>query len=171
MELLQLISRGDFVEMDLSLLHSNTVSEIDISGVYNIDSSYYENSEVVRLDGVQVAGRIYLDEDEEGELDDYIECSIKGEMVIPDSISLEEVTYPFEIEYDDILEENCKKNENTLDIFQFLWENIVLEVPLQFTKVEDLSKFHGDGWKLISENELNNTNNPFSDLLKDIEEE
>ena len=35
-----------------------------------------------------------------------------------------------------------------------LWQNIVLEVPLQFTKVEDLSKFHGDGWKLISEEEI-----------------
>ena len=73
--------------------------------------------------------------------------------------------------YDDILEENCKKNENTLDIFQFLWENIVLEIPLQFTKVKDLSKFHGDGWKLIREEELITSNNPFADLLKDFKEE
>lgn len=159
------------MEIDLSLLHSNTVSEIDISGCYDIDESYYEGSDVIRLNNVEVTGRIYRDEDEEGELADYIDCSIKGEMIIPDSISLEEVSYSFQIEYDDMLEGNCKKSENTLDIFQFLWENIVLEVPLQFTKVEDLSKFHGDGWKLISENELKNTNNPFSDLLKDIEEE
>lgn len=159
------------MEIDLSLLHSNTVSEIDISGSYDVDKSYYEDSDVIKLNGVEVIGKIYRDEDEEGELADYIECSMKGEMIIPDSISLEEVSYSFQIEYDDMLEENCKKNENTLDIFQFLWENIVLEVPLQFTKVEDLSKFHGDGWKLISENELKNTNNPFSDLLKDIEEE
>lgn len=159
------------MEIDLSLLHSNTVSEIDISGIYDIDADYYENSNVINLSKVEVIGKIYRDEDEEGELTDYIDCSMKGTMVIPDSISLEEVSYPFNIEFDDILEENCKKSENTLDIFWFLWENIVLEVPLQFTKVEDLSKFHGDGWKLISENELKNTNNPFSDLLKDIEEE
>lgn len=159
------------MNIDLSLLHSNTVSEIDVSGDYDIDASYYEDSDVIKIDRVKVNGKIYRDEDEEGDLTDYIECSMTGEMIIPDSISLEEVSYPFQIEYDDILEENCKKSENTLDIFQFLWENIVLEVPLQFTKVEDLSKFHGDGWKLISENELKNTNNPFSDLLKDIEEE
>ena len=55
--------------------------------------------------------------------------------------------------------------------FQFLCENIVLEIPLQFTKVKDLSKFHGDGWKLIREDELTNSNNPFSDLLKDFKEE
>lgn len=159
------------MEIDLSLLHSNTVSEIDITGIYNVDNSYYENSEIIRLEPIDVVGRIYRDESEDGELVDYVDCTIAGKMIIPDSISLEEVSYSFQITYDDMLEENCKKSENTLDIFQFLWENIVLEVPLQFTKVEDLSKFHGDGWKLISENELKNTNNPFSELLKDIEEE
>ena len=92
-------------------------------------------------------------------------------MIILDSITLEEVEYPFSIEYDDIIPENSKKSENILDIFEFLWENTVLEVPLQFTKVDDLSKFHGDGWKLISEEELNTRNNPFSDLLKDYDKE
>ena len=43
--------------------------------------------------------------------------------------------------------------------------------PLRFTKVSDLSKFHGDGWKLVSEDDLRKGNNPFSDLLKDFEEE
>ena len=159
------------MEIDLSLLHSNTVSEIDISNNYDLDLEYYKNSTIIRLDNIEVKGKIYRDEDEEGELTDYIKSNIKGEMIIPDSISLEEVNYPYNIDYDDVIEENCKKNQNTLDIFQFLWENIVLEVPLQFTKVEDLSKFHGDGWKLISEDDLKDFNNPFSDLLKDIEKE
>ncbi len=158
------------MEIDLSLLHSNTIPLLDITGVYNIDSSYYKDSDIVNLDNVSVEGKIYR-KDCESDLVDYIECVINGKMIIHDSVSLEEVDYPFSIQYDDILEENCKKTENILDIFQFLWENIVLEVPLQFTKVEDLSKFHGDGWKLISEDELRNTNNPFSDLLKDFEKE
>ena len=110
--------------------------------------------------------------DDIDELTDYIKATITGNIIIEDSISLEPLEYPISIEYDDILEENCKKNENTLDIFQFLWENIVLEIPLQFTKVEDLSKFHGDGWRLISEDELKKHNtNPFSELLKDFKEE
>lgn len=159
------------MEIDLSLLHSRTVLEIDITNIYNIESKYFKNTDIKKLDNIKVEGKIYQKEDENQELNDYIKCRIEGKMIIPDSISLEEVNYPFEIDYDDFIEENCKKNQNTLDIFQFLWENIVLEVPLQFTKVEDLSKFHGDGWKLISEEELKNTNNPFSDLLKDIEKE
>ena len=71
--------------------------------------------------------------------------------------------------YIDFIEEIYKKDENTLDILRLLWENIVLEVPLQFTRVEDLSKFHGDGWKLISEEELKHSSNPFSELLKDFD--
>jgi uncharacterized metal-binding protein YceD (DUF177 family) len=156
------------MDIDLSLLHSNTVSSIDISGNYNIPKEYFINTDVKKLDNIKVEGTITRRENEDNELDDYIECKVSGEMILPDSISLEDISYPFSLEYDDIIEENCKKYENTLDIFQFLWENIVLEVPLQFTKVEDLSKFHGDGWKLVSEDELVSKNNPFSDLLKDF---
>lgn len=155
------------MNIDLKPFHSNTISEIDISGEYNIPVNYYENSDVLKLDNIKVQGIITKDE----ELDDNIDCTINGTMMIQDSISLEEVDYPFSIEYNDKIEENCKKDENTLDIFQFLWENIVLEVPLQFTKVDDLSKFHGDGWRLISEEELKKENNPFSELLKDYDKE
>lgn len=159
------------MDIDLSLLHSDTVPFIDISGEYNIDEEYYKDSDVIRLENIKVNGKITRKENDEFELDDYIKCSINGDIIIADSISLEEVNYPFSIEYDDFIEENCIKSKNTLDIFLFLWENIVLEVPLQFTKVEDLSKFHGDGWKLISEDELKFNNSPFSNLLKDFEEE
>ena len=155
------------MEIDLSLLHSETVSEIDISGSYEIPKEYYENSDVIRLDPVTVTGTITREDEEE----DHITCKIQGNMILLDSISLEEVNYPYSIEYDDICEENCKKYENSLDIFMFLWENIVLEVPLQFTKVSDLSKFRGDGWKLISEEEYRYQNNPFADLLEDYDKE
>ncbi len=161
------------MDIDLSLLHSGTVKEIDITNEYNIPNSYYEKTGVLELNNIKVAGIIYRDSSEDSidELIDYANCTISGEMLIEDSISLDPVEYPFSIEYNDIIEDNCKKNENILDIFQFLWENIVLEIPLQFTKVKDLSKFHGDGWRLISEEDLTSSHNPFSDLLKDFKEE
>ena len=150
--------------IDLNKLNN---SNIDISGKYDIPSSYYENSDIIRLDPLEVSGEISLDEEE----NEIIDCTIKGNMILPDTISLEEVDYPFTIEFSDIIPETAKKSKNILDIFEFLWENIVLEVPLQFTKVEDLSKFHGDGWKLISEESLKRENNPFSDLLNDYDKE
>ena len=152
------------MDIDLTLLHSNTINEIDISNTYNIPKEYIYDEQVIDADNIEVEGKIYLKEQE-----DYIECNIKGEITIEDSISWEPIKYKIDTKYDDFVEENFKKNENTLDIFRFLWENIELEIPLQFTRVEDLSKFHGDGWKLISEEELKHSNNPFSDLLKDFD--
>ena len=158
------------MNIDFSLLVSGTKDELDITNTYTIPKEYFENTDVLELKDIKVEGKIYqsVSEDDPDEQTEYIKCSISGEMIIADSISLEPIEYPFFIEYDDIIEENCKKSENMLDIFQFLWENIVLEVPLQFTKVKDLSKFHGDGWKLITEDELATSNNPFGDLLKDF---
>ena len=153
------------MDIDLSLLHSKTKDNIDISGIYDIPKEYYKDYEkIISIEKIEINGIINQDAEE----NDHANCTINGKMILKDSISLEPVEYPISIEYDDILEESCKKSENTLDIFSFLWENIVLEVPLQFTKVTDLSKFHGNGWKLVSEEEQKNSNNPFSDLLKEF---
>lgn len=161
------------MDIDLSALNRGNTDEIDITNTYNIPDDYYKNTSILGIKDLEVKGKIYLNnkEDDIEELIPYIKASIEATLILEDSISLEAVDYKISTNYDDVLEENCKKNENTLDIFQFLWENIVLEIPLKFTKVEDLSKFHGDGWRLISEDELITENNPFSNLLKDFKEE
>lgn len=148
------------MEIDLNFNDSYKLDEI-----VSIPSTYYENSGVKKLDNIKVLGKLYYDPEDNL----YASVSIDGTMILNDDISLEEVEYPFSIEYDDILEENLKNNENTLDLFEFLWENIVLEVPLKFTKVTNLSEFHGDGWKLISEEESTLKNNPFSQLLENFD--
>jgi len=161
------------MNIDLTPLHANTKDRIDITNTYTLPTEYFGTTGVKKVENIKVEGYVYVapSEDDLEEEVDWINCKIEGKMELEDSISLEPVDYPFSIEYDEILEENCKKNENTLDIFSFLWENIVLEVPLQFTKVKDFSKFRGDGWKLVSENELTTNNNPFSELLEKMKEE
>ena len=139
------------MQIDLNFNDSYKLNEI-----VNIPKSYFENSSVKKLDN-----------DSEDNL--YADVAISGNMVLADDISLEEVLYPFSIEYNDILDENLKNNQNTLDLFEFLWENIVLEVPLKFTKVTNLSEFHGDGWKLVSEEENSLEHNPFSELLENFD--
>ena len=156
--------------IDLSKLHNNVVEKIDISGSYELPESY-KTEDIKKVNNIMVDGELTRKENEENILEDYLSCSIKTSVILEDSISLENVEYEINVEYHDFLEQNWKKNEITLDIFEVLWENIVLEVPLRFTKVKDLSKFHGDGWKLISEEERNQTSNPFNDLLKEMESE
>ena len=97
-----------------------------------------------------VTGKIYVDV--AGNI--VLNCIFKGIMYIDDSISLEIVPYNFEI----IIEENLedlKENymdcydfsKNTLDLKCILWQNIVLEVPISYTKVTD-AKLKGNGWEL-----------------------
>lgn len=149
-----------YVEIDL-----NFDSEYLIDQVVNIPKQYFENTKVKKLDDIKVSGRFYYD------VEDNLcaRMNISGDMIIEDDISLDEVPYYFDINYDDILEENLKNDQNRLDLFEFLWENIVLEVPLKFTKVTNLSKFSGDGWKLISEEDNLLENNPFGELLKNFD--
>ena len=42
------------MEIDLTLLHSNTVEEIDITNTYNIDKKYFENTDIISLNDVKV---------------------------------------------------------------------------------------------------------------------
>ena len=45
------------MNIDLTLLHSNTVKEIDITNIYNIDKSYFENTDIISLNEVKVEGK------------------------------------------------------------------------------------------------------------------
>ncbi len=148
--------------MDISLidLYTGRKKEILIDEKVNIDKKYYENSDVKDIKDVVVKGRFFLDYEN---VVNY-ELDVKGTFLLEDAISLEEVEYPFTSQIEDHLEENSKKIQNSLDLIEILWENIVLEVPLKFSKVEDLSQYKGEGWKMISEDDLKLKNNPFADL-------
>ena len=80
---------------------------------------------------------VVLEYDEELEDKAYINCNIKGTMYIEDSLTLDIIPYNFNIEYDDYVEEIYQNNQNKLDIFAFLWENIELEVPIRYTLKEN----------------------------------
>lgn len=155
------------MNIDLSLLHSNTISEVVVDEVLDFPYEYYKDTDIKKLNGVCVKGVVKRVTDE----DDFISLDVSGNMTLLDSISLEEVDYPFSTKIEGNLSDFLENFENSLDIMELLWENIVLEIPLKFTKVSDLSRFHGDGWSLVSEEDAAKSNNPFSELLKDFGEE
>ena len=147
--------------IDLTSLYSGVVDSLSVNGTYEIPKERIVDSRIIELSEISVKGNIIKD------IDDYkINMNIKGEMTINDSVTLEEVKYPFNIDFEDNLDDFIENNENSLDIIEILWQNIVLEVPLRFTLVEDYSKINGDGWKLVSEEDLVK-NNPFKNLLKE----
>ena len=93
-------------------------------------------------------------------------------MKLKDSVSLEPVLYPFSFKISENVSEKLENDQFTLDIISILWENIVLEIPIRYSEVTNYDEYTGDGWRVISEDDVkDNTNNPFKDLLKEIEKE
>lgn len=152
--------------INLEELNSNIKEKIDINEDVKFDEELIENSSIIKLDKLKFVGKIFKNLSEEFILNGVLE----GVMYLEDSISLEEVEYPFSIEIDENIEENLENNQNSIDIIPILWQNIVLEVPLRYTKVEDFSSYSGNGWRLISE-EKRNVNNPFLELKEKFKEE
>lgn len=153
-----------FVELDELLCRNKDVISIDEKVVFN--EEYIDNSDIKSLKDVHFNGQIK----EESDTTVNLKGILKGVMVIEDSISLDDVNYEFSCEIEENIDEFLENNQNTIDILPILWQNIVLEIPLKYTEVEDLSKYQGDGWKVISEDEVKR-DNPFSILAENMKEE
>ena len=120
------------------------------------------NTDIVSLSKVKVVGNIKFDMD-----DNYlINLDVSGKMTLHDSLTYELIDYPFNINIEETLENSVK----TLDLIEFLWHYIVLEVPLRFTNSE-IDSLETSNYRVISEEEYNNKkNNPFKDFFSEREE-
>lgn len=136
--------------------------KININGEVNIPLELLKGCSIRRLDNVCFRG--YID----NVIDDNYELcgTLSGSMILPDGITLEDYKYDFTSEIDEKIDENRINLQKSIDITFDLWQNILVEVPLRAVnpKNENIS-LSGDGWRLISEEEVKNENNPFMDLL------
>ena len=115
-----------------------------------IPENYYENTDIKRLDDIHVNGLIDYDLSENVR----IQLQITGKMILNDSITLDNIEEDINIDIDETLDEIAsestyfyEKDKNILDIIEFLWENIVLEVPISRTLVSG-TNLDGKGWSL-----------------------
>lgn len=152
------------MRIDLTNILANIVSAININEQVIIDNEILKTSNIRRLDNTMFKGRIFKDYEDNLVL----EGNITGTMVLPDDITLKDVNYEFKSEIFEYIEEVFTIDKNSIDISDYLWQNILVEVPLKVrTEEDDNITLKGDGWRLITEEELNNrSNRPFSDLSK-----
>ena len=115
-----------------------------------IPDSFYKSTGIKKLDKIHVKGIIDYNLSDEIE----INLQVTGEMTLVDSITLDEIKENINITINSNLEEIAsestyfyKKDKNTLDLVEFLWENIVLEVPIRRTYASG-TFIEGDGWSL-----------------------
>ncbi|MDD2391444.1 MAG: DUF177 domain-containing protein [Bacilli bacterium] len=157
------------MKFDVLKLNKGVLEFILVDEDYSFSQEQLKNSGILRLDNVHINGEISLSDE-----DYQIILNIKGTMILPCSLTLKEVEYPFNINIDnnmsDLLEEidkNSENKQNTIDILPIIWQNILMEVPIKVTST-DLGDFKtsGDGWKIITEPETNI--NPELERLKDL---
>ncbi len=155
--------------MDISALLTGQQSSLPIDMTVEISNVKEQTTDMLALSPVHVVGVLRTF----GNQELILQVTVEGTMTLADSISLAPVLYPFHCEIDQDVQENVKKDENTLDFLPILWENIVLEVPIRFSKEDDYSSFSGEGWKLVSEEEYQKPkeDNPFKELLEELEKE
>ncbi len=155
--------------IDITGLKSKAYIEVD--NEITIDKEEFKNTDIIELKKANIKGTISKYGDDDYELD----LVLTGTMVLPCSITLAPVDYDFNVEIQGVytemmqeIENFSKKIENSLDIFPIIWENILMEIPIKVTCPEatDL-KLSGDGWKLVTEEDLGNTASAF-DKLKDL---
>lgn len=149
--------------MEINLLPLDQNKSIDIDTTCNFTN--FEGTDIQKMTEVKVTGTITKDV-----ADDYfINLNIQGTMTLPDSLTLEPVEYPFDINVDENLEEvaeNFKKSDKTIDILPIIWENILMEIPIRVTgKNSKTLKTEGEGWSFVEDNP--GTNNSLS-KLKDL---
>ena len=126
-----------------------------------IPNEYLENSGIRRLNNIHFKGNIKKLVDDTYSL----EGVLSGTMILADDITLEDYEYNFTSEIEENIEETSINLQKTLDITDILWQNILIEVPSKVVNDKNKNiKLEGNGWRLISEDDLNNKNNPLSEL-------
>lgn len=141
--------------LDLTKLQNRKENELTFNEVISLDEELYKETDIRSLSPLDISINIHRVTDSDYSMD----LNIKGTMILPCSVTLKDVNYPFEVKTelkvsnnDENDEEYVKIMQNNIDIIPIIWQNIVLEIPLRVVS-EDISDspVEGDGWKLIRE--------------------
>ena len=134
---------------------------INIDSDIIIPNEYLVNSGIRRLYNIHFKGNIKKLVDDTYSL----EGVLSGTMILADDITLEDYEYNFTSEIEENIEETSINLQKTLDITDILWQNILIEIPSKVVNDKNKNiKLEGNGWRLISEDDLNSKNNPLSEL-------
>ena len=154
------------MNIDLTSLLTSKDNVINIDMPLEIEEEKLKNTNIRHIKNTYFVGNISKNDEMYT-----LSGSIQGTMVLSDDMTLEDVDYDFDIkidekfmEFSDDLENNLKIINNSLDIFPFLWQNILLEVPSKVRKTGQNPKLSGDNWKVITEDELETINKSLSSL-------
>ncbi|MGI6330078.1 MAG: YceD family protein [Bacilli bacterium] len=145
------------MNINLEKLINNYLEELKIEETINYSEDDLKNTEIKRLSEIKIKGDIKSTTEELY----FLNLKVTGMMVLPCSISLEEVEFPFNFYIEEVLTEKMTEEENyikiidnSIDIKPLVWQNIVMEIPLKVVSPNIEKKiFQGEGWELIEEDQ------------------
>jgi len=148
------------MKINITKILTNQASKIYFDSPVSIPKEFLRGSRIDDLNDIVAKGNISLNEENEI----IINANIKGIMTLKDDLTLEPVTYNFDTEF----EENVDEKNSIIDITNILWQNILVEIPSKVRGTNEDVHLSGDGWRVISEEEYNKernkANNPFANL-------
>ena len=113
-----------------------------------------DNIYLRRLENVEGVISFYYDY----ENDLHISYDLKGNMIYPCAITLEDVEVPFELQDDEnvVFDENEEGFyiKDSLEIENMVYYILLPEVPIKVVKNEKIEYPRGDGWVFVTEEEL-----------------
>lgn len=89
----------------------------------------------------------------------YVDFNVKGQMILPCAVSLEDVDYPFSIDSSVVFafykpsvdEEVIEVKRDKVELTPVVIQEIMMEVPMRVVKEGATLKNSGNGWKVLSE--------------------
>ena len=129
----------------INLIELNYKDYIEINQMLNFPENYLEGS-IKGFENIKAEGRITLDAEENY----YAYIEVKGKIYVLDSNTLEKIPMDISLIIDDVIDNSCINDKNMLDLVELLWQNIVLEVPIRYTK-SDAKKMEGENWQIVDE--------------------
>ena len=146
--------------INLTKLMTGLTNDIKVKDEVEIPKQLLSNTDIRDISKVKIDGYITSHDNNNFEVNLNIKCTL----VLICSVSLKNVDFEIDVniseiigENSEILEENNKIINNTIDLIPIIWQNILLEVPLKVVSPDIINKnIYGDGWKFITEEEDKN---------------
>ena len=135
------------MNIDLRKFNYENIINIDTDVTFN--EEYLKDTEIRDIKNTHVEGTLSINS-----LDELVaNLIVKGTFILPNSVTLEDISYDFETEIDENygnIDNFFNNKQNTLDILALIWENIVSEVPMKVTDGNEPAELNGDGWQYTS---------------------
>lgn len=135
-------------------------NEISFNEAIEIQPEFFKKQHQLRdLKDIVVDGKMHYDE-----RDDYVHVDIRvsGTMILPCSLTLEDVDYDFTTESYELFsfskshtnEDVHYSNKNTIELLQVVIQLISMEIPMRVVKNETIDYPKGNDWEVIKESDF-----------------